>query len=118
MGCPVNNITLSPTTLRSIATVIITGLSGAFAYYPNQLWIPAVIAGAATVGIHAIPAIGQVSGLTQAIRLAQQTPGKPPVSLPSSSETLLHQEPVYLPNTPPVAPTGAQLMGITRPENQ
>lgn len=47
------------TILRVAATAGITGLSAAFAYYPDQLWIPAVIAAMAAVGIHVIPAVGQ-----------------------------------------------------------
>jgi hypothetical protein len=47
------------TITRTVATVIITGLTAAFAYYPHLLWIPSVIAAAATLGIHAIPSIGQ-----------------------------------------------------------
>lgn len=49
------------TLIRVAATAIITGLSAAFAYYPNQLWMPAVIAASSAIGIHVIPSVGEVT---------------------------------------------------------
>ena len=94
---------ISPTAIRTAATVVVTGLTAAFGYYPHQLWIPAVIAAVSVLGVNVVPSIGQqpvsvpptVSGST--VRVVTDPPG-----------TLT----VHPPEDPP---TGAQLMGLGKP---
>lgn len=59
--------------------MVITGLSALVYTYPQFLWIPAVIAAASAVGIHAIPSINQGVKVTtpngmQLMGLASPTP--------------------------------------------
>lgn len=59
------------TYIRSGATAAITALAVLYSYYPNDVWITAIISAAATLGIHAIPAIQQ--GVTQLIPVPTKT---------------------------------------------
>ena len=51
-------------TLRTVATGAITALAVLPLYEPHWTWIPAAIAMAGAIGIHAIPSIGQNSAVT------------------------------------------------------
>jgi hypothetical protein len=61
------------TALRTGATAAITALAALFTIYPHLLWIPAVIAVASAVGIHAIPAIQQNSAINTELDKLQMT---------------------------------------------
>lgn len=43
--------------LRYVSTIVVTGLTAAYSYYPHYQWIPVVLAVAANLGIHVVPAI-------------------------------------------------------------
>jgi hypothetical protein len=47
------------TIIRIVSTVAITGFTAAFAVYPHELWIPAVIAALGVLNTNIVPAIGQ-----------------------------------------------------------
>jgi hypothetical protein len=91
-----NNISL--TALRTGASAAITALTILAAYHPSQIWINAAISAAATLGIHAIPAISQgaktmTDGLTlMGLRAPVTDPApaavfQPPVTNPAVTET-------------------------------
>lgn len=96
---------MSAATLRLAASAAITALAAVMSYYPHQVWIPAVIAAASAVGIHAIPAIQQ-KGNSMSEPTGPQLMGiqRPPgdttsVSVPISPDTTENL-------------TGAALMGV------
>ena len=47
------------TIVRTAATALLTGLAAIAVQYPHLAWIPIVYAVLGTLGIHAIPSIGQ-----------------------------------------------------------
>jgi hypothetical protein len=47
------------TWIRTVSSALITGLAVIYSLYPSYTWITAVIAASATLGIHAIPSVGQ-----------------------------------------------------------
>lgn len=51
--------------LRYISTIVVTGLTAAYSYYPHYQWIPVVLAVAANLGIHVVPAISAHSPVPQ-----------------------------------------------------
>lgn len=84
------------TYLRLGATIAVSGLTAAFAYYPHQVWIPCVIAAMATVGIHAIPSVGQTSpSINPSIKAATvKTEHPPTVPVPSLVEPIEMEPPL------------------------
>lgn len=64
------------TYLRTAATVVVTGLAALVPEFPSYTWIPAIIAVFATVGIHAIPAVGQVAqkAITPEVKVMSEQP--------------------------------------------
>jgi len=82
----VTNVQL--TYLRTGATALITVLTALLVIYPHEMWTPviaAAIAAGSAIGIHAIPAVSQITS-----------------------------KGIIMPVTPPPL-TGAELMGLTRP---
>ena len=58
------------TVVRTTATVGIAALTSLLLYYPHETWILAVLAVLGTVGIHAIPSVGQNKGVIMAEQLS------------------------------------------------
>ena len=52
---------MNMTYVRTGATVVISALAGVQTVYPQYPWLAVIIAAAATLGIHAIPAVSQVA---------------------------------------------------------
>jgi hypothetical protein len=98
--------------LRAGASALITGLAVIYSLYPSYTWITAVIAAAATLGIHAIPAVGQSTGgntMSETPEIPQPTtlPGSILMGVqPVAPVTLQPAQPVQAP-TVPVAPVEA-----------
>lgn len=100
------------TYIRSGATAAITGLAVLYSYFPHDVWITAIISAAATLGIHAIPAIQQ--GVTQLV---------PQIPVPKGTVTVSEQpeatpevaEDVAPQHNPPTAIDGLALMGLRAP---
>lgn len=46
---------------RTAATAIVAGLASASTIYPHDTWIQIALAAFATLGIHAVPSVGQLS---------------------------------------------------------
>jgi hypothetical protein len=92
--------TKQATLVRTGASAGITLLAVLYSLYPSYTWITAVIAAAATLGIHAIPAIGQ--NTQTGVVTMSETPETQP------AETT---EPVVA----PAQVSGSVLMGLQRP---
>jgi outer membrane biosynthesis protein TonB len=85
------------TILRAAASAAITLLAVLYSLYPSYTWITAVIAAAATLGIHAIPAIGQSTGGNTMSEQPEAMPTveAPPLTPPVSGSVLMGVQPAY-----------------------
>lgn len=106
---------LQLTYIRSGASAVITALAVLYSYYPSEIWITAIISAAATLGIHAIPAIQQ--GVTQLVPQMLPTPVKvAPVTGGSTMSETPEVAPEVAPqHNPPTQIDGATLMGVRAP---
>lgn len=97
------------TTVRTLATLLVTMLGVLGNQYPHWTWIPALTVGAAVIGIHAIPTS------QQALSLPLKT--IPPVgtavtqAAPSRQGSTVEPEPTTRPYI-----DGAALMGLKPPQ--
>lgn len=89
------------TYIRAGASAFITLLAVMYSLYPSYTWITAVIAAAATLGIHAIPSVGQSTG---GITTMSEQPVEPvaPVEPPVQAN-------------PATTLDGSLLMGVSQP---
>lgn len=81
------------TIVRTAATALLTGLAAVAVQYPHLAWIPIVYAVLGTLGIHAIPSIGQIAPMEDlpSIPVPSQSLSTYP-DVPPGAETPKEQE--------------------------
>lgn len=89
------------TSLRVAASGVVTALAALITVYPHDTWIPAVLAAASAVGIHAIPAIS-TGGTTVSTPTGPELMG---IAKPASNTSSTTEESVNTSSNPDPANT-------------